>query len=318
MKSQFNILKLVYPPISNQYAEWIKDEKEIAEQLKNSNLYMIVQRAEAKFHIYEDFDLAFNERNSSLKAQLIVGDVIDDFEINLIKLCELHNIDLDENDVSIELGKKQIRFWKVDMNTREKIDVIDWFTTEKILWDKWKEHPAIIGLNKINLFSKFYLHYVGISKEEDSLTRLVVRPHDKRLRILSNENSITNNSRLTDELILLFFKIDDLKVQVWQDNDNFDFLEGKLIDKKTLIADAEKAFIKILNAKYNTQKYVNYPKGKDGLYNKGLNGYAYCIGESLTLITDTSEIKGDDCPFYTYENADSIIITGDKVELLKK
>ena len=25
MKSQFNILKLVYPPISNQYAEWIKD-----------------------------------------------------------------------------------------------------------------------------------------------------------------------------------------------------------------------------------------------------------------------------------------------------
>lgn len=316
MKAQLNTLKLVYPPVSNQYAEKIKDDKEIRESLKDSNLYMIVQRPEAKFSINKNE--AFDEENSLLKIQLIVEGIVDDFEIDLLKLYEVHNFNINEYDVSIQFNVKEIKFWKVDSTTGELIDVINWFTTEKILWDKWNRHPAIIGLEKVDLFSRFYLHYVGISKEEDSLTRLVVKPHDKRLRILSNEYNMSDNSRLTDELILLFLKIEEVRIQVWkEEDDSLEFIKGRAIDKKDLIADAEKAFINILNSKYNQQKYKNYPKGKDGIYNEGLTGYSYCIGESLTLVTDDTEISGESCPFDLYQNSDSIVITGDNVELLK-
>ena len=81
MKSQISILKLVYPPISNQYAEWLsKDSKEIRDQLKDSNLYMIVQRAEAKFCFSEDPNEAMNKEKTIFKAQITVEDIVDDFE----------------------------------------------------------------------------------------------------------------------------------------------------------------------------------------------------------------------------------------------
>ena len=79
----------------------------------------------------------------------------------------------------------------------------------------------------------------------------------------------------------------------------------------------EKAFIKILNSKYNAQKYENYPKGKDGLYNQGFDGYGYLLGEPLTLITNDAQIKGDVEEPSFYSKADSIIINGDEVKLFK-
>lgn len=318
MKSQISILKLVYPPISNQYAEWLsKDSKEIRDQLKDSNLYMIVQRAEAKFCFSEDPNEAMNKEKTIFKAQITVEDIVDDFQIDLDKLCEINKLDLNEYGLSFEIGKKQIRFWKSDKETMKPLNVIAWFTTEKILWDKWHKHPAITGLDKVELFSRFYLHYVGISKKDDSLTRLVVKPHDKRLRILSNEYNMSNNSRLTDEIILLFFKIEDLKIQTWEIGDNYsDFIERMEVEKELVIADAEKAFIKILNSKYNAQKYENYPKGKDGLYNQGFDGYGYLLGEPFILITNDTQIKGDIEEPNFYSKADSIIVNGDNVKLI--
>lgn len=46
MKVQLHFLKLVYPPISNQEAEWLKDIPEVQEEIRHSNLYMIGQRHE--------------------------------------------------------------------------------------------------------------------------------------------------------------------------------------------------------------------------------------------------------------------------------
>ena len=44
---QLNTLELVYRPISNQEAEWVKEDKEVLDLLKESKLYMIGRRAEA-------------------------------------------------------------------------------------------------------------------------------------------------------------------------------------------------------------------------------------------------------------------------------
>jgi hypothetical protein len=54
MNFQINILHLVYPPISNQEAEWIKSDPDVRTRLKQSNLYMIVQRTESRFEIDQE------------------------------------------------------------------------------------------------------------------------------------------------------------------------------------------------------------------------------------------------------------------------
>jgi hypothetical protein len=319
LKAQINFLKLVYPPISNQEAEWMKDDPEVIEELKKSNLYMIVQRHESKFHLFNENEMSENFiDNFSIKFKYTVGDISDDVEINLTILFKELNINIDKYNFEFELGKKLIRIWKCDLETNERIDVVDWFTTEKILWDKWREHPAIFGLDNYREFSNYYLHYVGISKKDDSWKRLVIKPHDKRLRILSNENSIASQSRLTDELILLFFKIEPLEIQVYDEKNTDDFLYGMNIDNKKIIADAEKAFIQVLDSKYNAVKYKNYPKGEDGLYNEGLTRYGYIVGESMTLTTDKEEVRGDALSKYTfYESADMIMIEDDEVTIVK-
>ncbi|MDD3596826.1 hypothetical protein [Sulfuricurvum sp.] len=319
MKKQINILKLVYPPISNQEAEWFKNDPEVAEVLRESNLYMIVQRHESKFHILNEDDMEKDLRdNFLLRFKFTIGDLTDDVEINLNKLIEAHGINFNDYDFDFELGPKQIRIWISTSDSDEK-RVLDWFTTEKILWDKWRGHPAIFGLTNFRKFSQYYLHYVGISTKEDSLTRLVVKPHDKRLRILSNEFPVSIGSRLTDEVILLFFKIEPLEIQVYDENDDINnFIYGMRIDKSKIIADAERAFIKIMDSTYNAQKYNNYPQGKGLLNDQNLTRYGYIIGESMTLVTDTEEIIGDYVSKYHWaELADMILIEDENVELIK-
>ena len=61
---------------------------------------------------------------------------------------------------------------------------------------------------------------------------------------MSNENSISFQSRLTDELILLFFKIEPLQIQVYDENSSDDFLNGIQIEnKKAIIEPRIKFFI---------------------------------------------------------------------------
>ncbi len=319
MKTQINILKLVYPPISNQEAEWFKDDPEVANVLRESNLYMIVQRHESKFHLFNEDAIAKElVENFSLKFKLTIGDLTDDVEIDLSKLIEVHGINFYDYDFAFELGPKQIRVWISKSDTDDR-HVLDWFTTEKILWDKSRGHPAIFGLNNFRKFTEYYLHYVGISTKDDSLTRLVVKPHDKRLRILSNEYPISKGSRLTDEVILLFFKIEPIEIQIYDENEDINnFIYGMRINKSKIIADAERAFIKIMDSTYNEKKYHNYPKGKDLLYDENLTRYGYIVGESITLFTEKEKIVGDVISEYQFaESANMILIEGDDVSLFK-
>lgn len=55
MRAQLHTLQLVYCPVSNQEAEWIKDDPEVQTCIGQSKLYMIAQGKEAKFVF--DFEL---------------------------------------------------------------------------------------------------------------------------------------------------------------------------------------------------------------------------------------------------------------------
>lgn len=315
MRSQINILRLVYPPVSNQEAEWIKDDPEVQTVISNSNLYMICQRPEAFFM----FDGTIDNPNS-IPFLLTCGDSVDEGAFKLDEILEPYQELLDQKkiEIEIEIGEKLLRIWSISLETGKK-KVINWFTVDKAIFDKSRGSRFIDGLENFQEFTKFHLHYVGISKKDDSLTRLIIRPHDKRIRVLSNESSLNNGSRLTDEIILLFFGVDPLHIaHIGPMDDVSELMEPTTLETIPIIADAEKAFVSILDSQYNTVKFKDYPKGEDGLYGSGLTRYMYLIGESLTLITDKEEIQGEYGNTYGWgEKADAISVEGDRVSLLK-
>ena len=312
MKYLVSQLKLCYPPISNQEAEWLKNAPDIQDYFKHSNLYMICQRHEATFEFKNTIEEILKQ--GKINFFFMCNGESDEVSLDLNEAFARRNVDLDIVDIDIELGPKLIRLWSMDKETKKRLDVIEWFTTEKLLYDKSIGHSSIMFFDNYRHFFQYYLHYVGISKKDDSLTRLVIKPHDKRLRVLSNEDVAKKGSRLTDEIILLFFRIERLEIKAYDysaEEDVEDMLKPIVDDEIAIYSDAEKAFIKILDANYNEIKYANYPKGADGLYNAGLLRYGYIINERLSLFTDKQKMRGGN--IFEGEPMDMIMINGDKV-----
>ncbi len=323
MKAQIHALRLIYCPISNQEAEWIKDDSEVQHTIGQSNLYMIAQRAEARFLFNEEELVKTLASSGEGEFVFVVGDLTSKFTLDFREIIESKTLKYIPDGLDFEFGKKLIRIWAVDEKNKKEKRVIEWFTTEKILWDKYRGMVGICGLDDYRKFTEYILHYVGISKKEDSLTRLVIKPHDKRLRILSNEVAIKNSARVTDELMFFFFRIEPLRISSCDFGDEEakkEMLKEPKFDRCAIVADAEKAFVKILKSEYNSVKFDNYPKGEDGLYGSGLDRYAYLISDDISFLTATERIEGKFCPYSLIpsEGADLIAIEGDEVKLIKR
>jgi hypothetical protein len=316
MKAQLHQLRLVYPPISNQEAEWLRtsEDAELWERLRRSNLYMIAQRAEAK---YEDF-AGDAETWKASGRYVIPGTANSPFEIDFRALAARRKV---EGSIDLEMGPKMIRAWTVD-EAGEHDDVLDWFTTEKILFNKWREHPELHGLDEYRACATYELLYVGISLEDDSFTRLVERAHEKRVRILSNETPLAAGSRVTDETVLFFFDVEPLRIHVLEnaeDEAEIEEMFNPTLDKKRMVADAEKAFTNVLQTKYNTIRYAKYPRGEDGLHGEGLDRYGYVIDEDITFKTAKTTIRGCHKALErdAVEAVDMIFISEDTVTLVR-
>lgn len=292
MRAQIHHLELVYPPISNQESEWLKDDPESKGWFKRSKIYFIGQRAESKF-ILETEDMVLMKLGHSGKIDFGFrsGDNESFGSIELVELFEYYDMPLSEiGDIDIELGDKLIRIWK----RAENPEVIAWFTTEKFLYDLSHKVPFFSGFENYRAFTKYYLHYIGISKKNDSFKRLVIKPHDKRLRVLSNEYPLNKGSRVTDEVVLFFFDIKSLEIkQFLHPNDFNEIGKNELEDKLRIFKDAEKAFIKILDTNYNEIKFKDYPNYPDTLFNSTIERYSFSINEDIEFITDKTTIYGE-------------------------
>ena len=113
MRAQLHHLELVYPPISNQESEWLKNDPESLDWFKRSKIYFIGQRAESKFILETEESTLFNLKLSmKINFGFKSGDKESKGSINLVKLFEYHGIPLtDFGDFDIELGDKLIRIW---------------------------------------------------------------------------------------------------------------------------------------------------------------------------------------------------------------
>ncbi|MGV6975506.1 hypothetical protein ACWA19_08500 [Bacillus toyonensis] len=306
MRYLSNFLKLVYPPVSNQEADWLSDNKDVRNIVTASKLYMIGQREQLcfdnlEFHPVLNGLISFNIKMGDLSSPTIRYSIYN----------ELSEFNDEEDEILIELGEKLIRF---TLNTPE--NVINWFTPDFFIY--------LLSRNQINVvieeefdftqFSKFKLHYVGISKQGDSFSRLFDQAHHGRLKILTNEYTKDLNARLTDELCIFFFDIEHYNVNVFATEGDVETDLGYYSDKIKVICDAEKAFVKLLDTQYNRIKYTQYPKGNDGLYEDSLFRYGYSILEDLTFYTSTVQFSGSSD---YYKASDVIIIEGEEAKIIK-
>lgn len=282
MNSQIHKLKLIFPPLSNQVAEWIKTDKEVKSFLQKSKLYMIGQRPEIFFEFAKEYDKSKIE----ICGHIVSDSVRSYFEFDMRELIndlEKYYPELETFDV--HTGEKIIKL--IDSKTE---NVLNWWTVEKLIYEKSINKPYLKGLENFRKYTEYVLHYVGISLKNDSMHRLLVKPHDKRLRILSNEYPFTKSSRVTDEVTLFFFDLDTLEIKILDDSTPIREYTGT---KEERISDAEKAMIKIMNSEYNEEKFSSFPHSTDGLWQYNLDRYIFFIGNSYKFYTKSSSLEGN-------------------------
>jgi hypothetical protein len=319
MRTALNTLRLVYPPVSNQEGEWLKKDSEVEQMLRKSDIYMIGQRREAKF--------VFGNQESVGMGVFGGRGVQFKFEIPGVASAEVElSIESDlkrEDDTALyEAGDKFVRCSrKPEAGEIEEAlgDVVWWYTTESLLYSKWRGDRRIHGLDNYRDFTTYDLHYVGISTEQDSYQRLLANAHHKRVTILSNETQYVSDARLTDEIYLFFFRSEPLFIHSFEDAEEIsNFGMDMPFTEKQASADAEKAFSKLLQPEYNSVQFKSFPRGKNGLFGSGLASYAHVIGEPITFRTPTAESRGShDSLFLGGTPGDAIVVEGTTVKLYR-
>ena len=311
-RSQLCVLRLVYPPISNQEAEWLRDDIEVRPILAESNFYVIGRRAEAILS-----PISIDQDSKTISLSVEVGTNLRD-EVT-IHLNDFPSVVDGCTGVDIDIGPKIIRVWALDETGKRTDQLLYWAGTEKLFFDFWRRLRGITGLARIRDLTTYELLYAGISKKDNAFERLLNKPHDKRLRILANEQQITAGARVTDETYLFFFKTDVLRIHTYDHETNI--LEEDRnpdLEDPRIVADAEKAFVSLIQSRYNAIQYKKYPQGRDGLFNTGLARYCYVIGEDLTFCGPGATIVGAFEPDLPASNdADAIFIEGDVSRLIK-
>ena len=294
--------------MSNQEAVWFQNDPEVEKLLRQSDFYVIGGRPEIKFS-----DFTTDPDAMSMTFDVGIEDKLTDKVT--FHLAELPGVaDASPESLWIETGEKFVRIWDRPKN-EPGADVLQWFTTEKLLMDRAHEMPGLEGLDKHAEFSVYDLLYVGIAKTSDSFDRLIRHGHEARMNILANEPQRFPGARVSDETYLFLFRVNSLVIQTFDSDHEFedDDFEDKL-DRKAVVADAEKAFVSLLKPGYNKTLYSQYPKGADGLYGGGYARYGYLIDETVTYNTADGKIRGVHNPAGVPSNgSDFIFVDGDDV-----
>jgi hypothetical protein len=305
MRYLSNELTLVFPPLSNQEASCLSSDKEVQEKVQHSKIYMICQREELFFT-----DFSFDKEKLIFHFKLKMGSVISPpMSFYLGQDLDKYNIDFE--DTVIEIGDRLFRITEL---STQKCPL--WFTPTALLYYISHNRMTVRTDREFDFrqFSTYELLYVGISKENNSLVRLFENAHHGRLNILTNAHPKAPTSRVSDELMIFLFDIQALNINVFSTSEDVKNDLNYQSDKIKVIADAEKAFVKLLDTEYNSVKFEQYPKGSDGLYQDQLTRYGYCIKEDITFYTRQGDFDGttgysDPC--------DIIVIEDDVAQVLK-
>lgn len=260
--------------------------------------------------------------NVMLSTLQLVYPPVSSFEADFLKEDPDVEALIRTSDFYMIAMRPEVLFEKVEGHGYEAglIEPFEWFSTEKLLHDRRRGVAGITGLGRVRDFATYELLYVGIAKKTDTFNRLFKKAHHARQKILSGEWPRRAGSRVTDELILFPFRVEPTILQTFEvgeeltDTSN----DAGAQYRKRVVADAEKAFVKLLDPQYNVEKFANYPQGVDGLYGGEHQRYGYLIAEDVTFTTENGTMRGSLNPqLGTFDDsADLIFVTGESVELV--
>ena len=301
-KILLNQLKLSYSPTSNFDFATLRKDIDFQRSLLKSSLYIICQRPEIRFDNITnnenekciEFEIRQNENDSILKCKVpifqehIATDPLKEVLLNfgsndpknVIKSFPLNNI-------------HGIKFYQENIS---KENFLIWFSPEKFLQNYWKGYIEAEIEGDISNFTKYKVHYIGKSTDQEIWERLT--GHSTLQDILSKEYPFVFGSLPTHEISLLLFEFqENLTLQTFDTksaiDDMIDSLMGRnLPEQKTIFLDAEKALIKAMQPKHNKIMFKNYPKSKDGLQNHNYNSLSYTFIDPITLQYENGEIRG--------------------------
>ena len=310
-KTGVHTLSLVCEPFSNQMGEWFRADGEMAGHVSSSKLYFIGQREEVHFRNL-DFD--------AVEGKVTFGLANSTDEISNISV-PLDQFPYPEGDILfMDAGDEYFRIRHGREGDENLWPILCWFTPDRLMFFYWRGKIKVENLQDFQKFTRYALYYVGISTKGDSFSRLFETAHEKRSRIMGNETQFRPEARLTDELMLFLFKVEDLNVITYDGDKSDEELESipDFIDPARLAADAEKAFVKMMKAKYNTQQYANYPVSSDGLWNQKWDSYRYGIAEPISFVSGQVLFNGGRMLYQQspWPHSDTISIRGEKVEIV--
>lgn len=300
----FHGLKLVFPPLTNQEGDWLYKDPKVREALRDSKLYVLAQREELLFDEY-----SVNQDTHVFEFYLKCGSI----RVGPVSM-PLNQLEL-STTFQVEIGPRSFKVRETPLNIED--EPIYWCTPNILLTQWFNEVISLEGLESAWELMRFKMHYVGISKKNDSFQRLFKTGHEARTAILTNERQMSPESRVSDELVLFMFRVEPSVFETCISEEDIDSLwleAGQHPDQETYAADAEKALVKIMDSQYNEKKFPNFPKGSDGLWGKGFDRYGFHFEELVEFFTDKCSIRGGK-PFGGDE-PDLILIDGEDVELI--
>jgi hypothetical protein len=288
-------LRLVYPPISNQEAHWLSEHTDFRDYVSRSQVYAIGQREEVLFDdLHWDHDtqeLSFSLKMGSLKSLVYTFRPLDFIPDSV-----------EYEEAEVEAGPKMMKVWTAAKGqTGDDREVPVWFTPDKMLFAIWRGKLKFFPPFDVRPFTRFVLHYVGISKQGDSMNRLFDQGHKNRLNILTNERQMRPEARLTDEVTLFLLDVEPLMVGILDpegcEDDDFEAFSHMLTgdplpEKRRIVADVEKALIRLIDPAYNVQKYASFPASDDGLSEEGFRRYGYYLDEDIEFTTAGATLFG--------------------------
>lgn len=321
MNAMLSTLHLVYPPVSSYEADAVKHDPEVEALLRTSDFYVLAMRSEVHFDC-ENIQVDGDVWTVPVLGETTDGQPIADYVTLDIEALAIAMLGHMPETFTADIGPKILRFWPGELTAVEDggMEPFEWFTTEKLLHDKGRGVAGIAGLSHHRDFATYELLYVGIAKKTDTFYRLFARAHHARQKILSGEWPRRSGARVTDELILFPFRVEPTIFRTIGPEGGPTEASGDAwaMYRKRVVADAEKAFVHLLDPRYNIEKFASYPQGADGLYGGDQQTYGYLIAENLTFTTPNGTMRGSLDPRIGMfdDSADWIFVSGDDVELV--
>ncbi len=313
-------LRLVHAPLSNQQADLLRKvktagAKRLKQRLGEAPIYMIAQRQEIFLE-----NASFDDEAGVASFELVLGDKRLPGRVNVASLSERYG---NPDAPSMRFAQRDNAIFVMDVNDKGESKIVWGGGPDLLLMEAWRRDPDVFFDGNVREFATYRLLYIGMS-DNGAYQRLINSPHHARLAILTNEWQIRAEARVSDELYFFLFEIEPLQIQMWGPEDEITdeqvqrlFAPDMGLPEANLVCDVEKAFIRMLDTKYNEVKYISYPRVEGGVFDLGFDSYAYVIAEDITFEVQGQRVDGG----YQYglpssNEADIVMVRGDDVSLI--